>query len=760
MTQTNHTQQTGDGTNDSAAVSSVRRSRRRRQAASQLNSAVTTDEIAASYSRYSSDQQREEGILDQQRACRTSAEANGHKLLVEYEYADEAISGTKLRRTGLDQLLRDAESGEFRVLYFYSLSRLARESVITMPMLKQLVHNFGVRVISVTEGIDSDRDGWEVIASIMSLLHERYIKELSANVFRGQEGAVLAGFAVGDHCFGYTTVPVEGTEATRHGKNAKPRMRYVIDPVTSAWVLRIFFWFVREGRSIRWITRELNRRSAPKDHRATTPKWHHQQVAGVLGRVKYVGSWPWGERKNARDPLTGQVRQEDRPEDACEKWIRDLPYLRIIDDETFDAAQRMLDANIERHVATRRPNGTLAGSQRGSTTPRHLLSGLIQCGECGATFHVGGTHGRYLFCPNYSKGNCSCKTQLRRDRAESMILERIGTGILDDDNWFAAIFESLQCSWREGMRRRPAELAAAENCLADIDRKIERLIDRVENGYEDSGLKERLSQRRSERREQLKTIDRLKKTREQGSHEPTEEWLRSELKQLGRELRTDIPAAAIALRNLVGGKIVVTEVSNDGRKRHDLQGRFTIKVDSVAAAVAGFSLAPETIQDSSTSNLSEPIVIDFVDPSPLEGPSEEAKRFYDMKLMNSEIAKRMCISKSQVTKLLKYWFESRALTMPDGRSRRSTLKRKHSEPPLYQRISDQVKQLCDDGLLLGVIAKRLKCDRNTITKAITYWYESRELEAPDGRTRRKTLDRKREKRRGDEDRDSKNDAAA
>ena len=98
--------------------------------------------------------------------------------------------------------------------------------------------------------------------------------------------------------------------------------------------------------------------------------------------------------------------------------------------------------------------------------------------------------------------------------------------------------------------------------------------------------------------------------------------------------------------------------------------------------------------------------------------------------------------------------------MPDGRSRRSTLKRKHSEPPLYQRISDQVKQLCDDGLLLGVIAKRLKCDRNTITKAITYWYESRELEAPDGRTRRKTLDRKREKRRGDEDRDSKNDAAA
>ena len=61
---------------------------------------------------------------------------------------------------------------------------------------------------------------------------------------------------------------------------------------------------------------------------------------------------------------------------------------------------------------------------------------------------------------------------------------------------------------------------------------------------------------------------------------------------------------------------------------------------------------------------------------------------------------------------------------------------------MYQRISDQVKQLCDDGLLLGEIAEQLTCDHNTITKARAYWHESRGLEVPDGRTRRKSLERK------------------
>jgi hypothetical protein len=56
------------------------------------------------------------------------------------EFSDESVSGTKRNRAGLNAMLAAAERGEFHVLYIFSLSRLARESIITMPLLKKLVH--------------------------------------------------------------------------------------------------------------------------------------------------------------------------------------------------------------------------------------------------------------------------------------------------------------------------------------------------------------------------------------------------------------------------------------------------------------------------------------------------------------------------------------------------------------------------------------------------------------------------------------------
>ena len=88
-----------------------------------------------------------------------------------------------------------------------------------------------------------------------------------------------------------------------------------------------------------------------------------------------------------------------------------------------------------------------------------------------------------------------------------------------------------------------------------------------------------------------------------------------------------------------------------------------------------------------------------------------------------------------MTKLLKYWFESRGeLVMPDGRGRRGMLKQKHMEPPLYQRIADEVMVLYRQEKLLQDIADTLRVDRNTVTAAIRWWHEIRGLPVPDGRT--------------------------
>lgn len=350
---------------------------------------------SASYARYSSDMQHGESIDDQQRLCREMAEREGLTIAPDLEFYDAAVSGTKRYREGLDAMLQAAKDGRFGCLFFYNISRLARESVITLPMLKQLVYVDKVRVVSVTEGVDSKRDGWEMLAALLSVMAERYVKELGLSVFRGQEGTALAGYSVGDFCFGYKSVPVAGSESQRRSRNAKPRMTYAIDELAAPWVVQIFDWFAKEGRSIRWITRELNRLNAPKDHRSTTKPWHHQYVSRLLENRKYIGIWPWAEQKNERNPMTGDVRQEPRPTEETEKWIRSFPQLRIIDDQTWAAAQERLAANKKRHQHRHKSNGTWNGSKFGDAAnhPRHLLSGLLQC-RCGAFLNVGGTDGR------------------------------------------------------------------------------------------------------------------------------------------------------------------------------------------------------------------------------------------------------------------------------------------------------------------------------------------------------------------------------
>jgi site-specific DNA recombinase len=342
---------------------------------------------AASYSRYSSEHQNSDSIDQQQRSCRDRAVRDGKEIAPSLEFFDEAVSGTKLHRDGFDKMLAAAGERKFDTLYIHDIGRLARESVISMPILKKLVFVDKVRIISVTEGVDSAIEGWETSATIYGLQHEQFIRHLSKNVFRGQEANVLNGYSAGDYCLGFKSVPIDGRNSARAGRNAKPKMRYVVDETEAEWVRRIFDWYVRFGWSVGRIVRKLNAENAPKDHRSSTKKWHRDYVIRLLSNRKYIGEWSWGKRKNHRHPLTGQVHQEARLDDETERWVRHLPDLEIVDRATFDKAQARLKATAAKFVGLRGAGGKLRGSRAGEpASPRHLLAGLIRCPR--ATFSL------------------------------------------------------------------------------------------------------------------------------------------------------------------------------------------------------------------------------------------------------------------------------------------------------------------------------------------------------------------------------------
>jgi DNA invertase Pin-like site-specific DNA recombinase len=710
-------------------VAAAPRGNRRRQDA---DDRLTVANIAASYARFSSDLQDTSSIDQQQRRCRERAATNGHEIRTEFEFADEAISGKRRDRDGLSAMLEAARAGRFATLYFDCLSRLARELVITLPVLKELVYVCHVRIISVSEGIDSDIAGWELMAIFRGWMHGEYLKALRAAVLRGQEETVLNDFSVGDWCFGYASEPIPGSETTRRGRNGKPRKRYIINEEHARWVRLVFEWFVQERRSLGWIAREMTRLGAPKDHRSKMNWWHHDYVRRVLRNQKYIGIWPWGQRTNVYNPLTGQHWQEYRPIEEAAKWLRELPHLRLIDDDTFLKAQAILDENELKVANRRRASGQLDGSAAGTARPRHLLQGLIKCGSCGHTFGV--TCGcRYLRCPAARWGACTSKTNLSRELAACKILQAVSDRILHDEAWRQMVFDEAIAAWESRRQAQPDERKEVDRALAEIDQRVARLLDEIEAGRGGPEVENRLAARRQERQQLLQQRQRFERQEPAEATPPTREWVTEQLQSLHKVLTGGGPAAADALRNLIGS-VVVTEMQQPNRRRKHFRGVFRIAV----ASVLGGRKAAQA-DDATGEGTASEIAVDFSEPPPWAALADEVKTLFDAAVTFEEIANRLGCRKSWPKKALAWWHQQHGLQCPDGRKVVARL----NIPTQAEAGAEQVMALYREGLPMQEIAHRLGWNKDTVTSAVRHWHELRGLPVPDGRNRRKQLNENR-----------------
>ena len=729
------------GTDGNDRVDRPQSQRRARMASRRQQQEVVgpDPDLAASYGRHSSEMQNEESSNDQHLKNCEEAKRNGHTIPKRLWFSDEAVSGTKRDRAGLNAMLRAAENGEFSILYVYNLSRLARNSLISLSILKRLVHVFKIRVICPLEGLDSANGGWEFMASVVGAMNERFIADLAAGVLRGLERRLLAGYAIGDHVLGFGSQLAPG-EQPWDGKGPKPKKVYIIDSKPAMVVCQIFEWFVRERKSISWIVSELNRQKVPKCHRSTSPEWHHAIVVGILENEKYIGIWEWGLRKNVRDPETGKLSRELRSEEQVEKWTRDLRHLQIVDDETFELAQRRLAENRATYAGNRRPNGKLHGSPEGNVHAG-LLSGILMCGMCprGDDYARFVVTGKYYRCPRRQRGTCECDKSALRKVADNSVLDVVRSQLLRSQSWMDVVHDSMTRTWHRRIAEVPNDVEELEKDLGKLKRRIERLMDELEEA-EDADVRKRLRKRQEERNQILRDLKKAKRRDSAlGDEPPTREWMMKAIEDLSQTLSEGNSAAARdALRTLVGGRILTEKVCVDGEEF--LRGRFTFCANNVIAAIL-----PESATILGSHEEGSEVVIDFVkakESHPADLKAEEVKRLYDQGMLGKQIARTLNLSGAGVTSLLNRWFKSRGLEKPDGRKRRHTLPQPFEDLPLYQRIAGRVKEMIDAGELIGDIAAELDVDRNTITRAMKFAYESQGLPVPDGRTRRINMERK------------------
>lgn len=112
------------------------------------------------------------------------------------EYLDHGVSGTRVRRPALDQLLKDAHRRRFDAVLVWSCDRLARSTKHFLTVLDEL-GELGIQFISQREAIDTDGPLGRAIVVIISAIAELERSLIVERVRAGMRRAKLEGRRIG-----------------------------------------------------------------------------------------------------------------------------------------------------------------------------------------------------------------------------------------------------------------------------------------------------------------------------------------------------------------------------------------------------------------------------------------------------------------------------------------------------------------------------------------------------------------------------------
>ena len=328
-------------------------------------------------------------------------------------YADEGISGTGTKkRIQFNRMIDDAYRGAFRLIVTKEVSRFSRNIVDTITYTREL-KAMGVGVLFVNDGINTLDPDAELRLSIMASIAQEESRKTSSRVVWGQTRQMEKGVVFGPSMLGYDV---------RDGK-------ITVNPEGARIVQTIFCKYALERAGTAEIARFL-RAAGYRTYRGST-EWKAGGVVKILKNEKYVGDLVQ-KKTYTPDYLTHQKKRN----------TGQVPLVRIenhhepiVSREIWNLAQKRLRQN-NRH---REGNG--------GHSNRHIFSGKIKCGQCGASFvarYRTGKDGTKIRRWQCGRGGCNVGKLLRDDDGMNMLKVAIQCIPLDKEAITKAVIALIQ----------------------------------------------------------------------------------------------------------------------------------------------------------------------------------------------------------------------------------------------------------------------------------------------------------------------------
>ena len=388
-----------------------------------------------------------------------------------------------------------------------------------------------------------------------------FLKDLAAKTHRGLRGRVEKGRSGGGLCYGYDVI------TTFDAAGEPVRGERTINHVEAEIVRRVFREFA-SGVSPRTIARRLNAEKIPcpsgKLWTDSTIRGQVKRGTGQINNELYIGRLVWNRLHYVKNPETGKRVSRINPR---EEWIvTEVPELRIVDDALWQAVKDRQEELAEKYAtvieATRKAR---ANRLNGTHRPRHLLSGLLECGVCGGPYAMRGQD-RYGCSNHVMNGSCSNGRGIRRPILEERVLAGLKNRLMAPE----AAADAVR-AWAEEINRRNREHSASGEAgrkeLVDIEKKMATMISVIENGGYVKGMVDRLRELEA-RQEKLKQRLATLPPEIPDIHPNIDGIYRRKVARLARALDNpeERDAAASAIRGLIES-IVLTP----GEKRGDLE---------------------------------------------------------------------------------------------------------------------------------------------------------------------------------------------